>query len=222
MQVAAVQRDSAHRVTDRQRLHYLSGEPGGFDARSVTLLGASERFSAALQWDEYGIREAEGDAPARFGKRRRLNIVRLDSVAPLRSNPSVLEMSDVLPILVPEETPTAAARGEVPLGLYFEVYHLAYDADDRTRYTVEYETVEYEVARREEGGLFRLFRDKNNQTATKATYTSSSRKAREYLALDLKKWDREGTLRVTVRLADEVSGQEAKRTVTFDALSSGE
>ena len=52
------------------------------------------------------------------------------------------------------------------VGLYFEVYHLAFGADDQTHFIVE-----YEVQRREAGGIVRLFRDKMDKKGTIAYLT---------------------------------------------------
>jgi hypothetical protein len=102
----------------------------------------------------------------------------------------------------------------MPVALYFEVCHLGIGSNDRTRYTVEYEV----YRETERGGPARLFEgDQEQRTATEATYESRDRTAREYVLLDLKKvpLGRSGEMTVTVRVTDEVTGQQVERAVGF-------
>jgi hypothetical protein len=103
---------------------------------------------------------------------------------------------------------------ETSLALYFEVYHLAFDETDQTRYTVE-----YEVQRQAPNGrLTRLIRgDDTPSTATTAQYEGTTRTANEYILLDLSAWDGQRDLTVTVRVTDTVTGQEVQRSIDFDA-----
>jgi len=54
-------------------------------------------------------------------------------------------------------------------------------------------------------------------TGEEATYESRDRTAREYVLLDLKKvpLGRSGEMTVTVRVTDEVTGQQVERAVGF-------
>jgi len=97
--------------------------------------------------------------------------------------------------------------------LYFEVYHLTYDADDQTRYTVE-----YEMTRRTDGGLLRKGNEDRISAATE--YAGDSRTARETILLDLSELDAAGELDVTVRVTDEVTGRQVERTLPFTLVSS--
>jgi hypothetical protein len=99
--------------------------------------------------------------------------------------------------------------------LYLEVYHLAFDADDRTRYTVAYE-VEGQAP---QGRWQRLLRAPDRQrTASSFVVEGSSRASEEFVMLDLQALRDDGAdrhVRVRVRVEDEVTGQQAERTVEF-------
>ena len=150
----------------------------------------------------------------------KLFAVHFDSLRALRADPAVLEMSDLLPLWYdPSASDTLPGRPypftrlspDVPLALYFEVYHLSFGPDDRTRYEVA-----YEVRRREDGGLLR--RDREVQTRSSTVYEGTSRTAREYVVLDLRAWERAKALEVVVRVRDLVSGQEVSRSIRFEVV----
>lgn len=148
----------------------------------------------------------------------------------LSADPGGLEMSDVRLVSMPEEGTTlpeseaATRRRTVPFGrikadgpivLNFEVYHLAFGPEDRTRYTVEY-TADYET---EAGGLAGLFGATEQQsTSTSSTYRGSERRTSEYNLLELS--EMEGLsgptpVTITVRVTDEVTGRSAERSISF-------
>ena len=181
---------------------------------------------AALQLDaSRAVVEEESVRPERLLK---TGTVRADSLESLRSDPSQLEMSDLKPVFW--ETQEAMALEEAPvypfdtmpiaapLVLAFEIYHLTFDGEDRTRYTVE-----YEVKRRTERGWFSgLFRgDDEDQTAVASTVRGYERRTEEYITLDPENWVDEDheRIRVTVRVTDEVSRQTRERTIAFDLIS---
>lgn len=212
-------------ATRARRLVRLdSSSAGGVLApQTFAVHGDTARYHLALQWDEYVA--YTGGRSVRLGPRLREGTFRADSLAPLRPQPGVLEMSDLKPLLV-SPAAEAASLGqappypfervvpETPLGLYFEVYHLTYDSDDRTRYTVE-----YEVERRSDrNGLARLFRGAPDEerTATRTEQAGTRRTAEEMILLDLDEWDTGGRLRITVRVTDQVTDQTAERAIAFD------
>jgi hypothetical protein len=97
--------------------------------------------------------------------------------------------------------------------LSFELYHLTYGGDDRTRYTIAYEA-EGETKR----GWTRLFRGTDTQrTSTEMTMAGTDRRTQETILLDLSQIERDEPqdVRVTVRVTDEVSGTTVSRSVDF-------
>jgi hypothetical protein len=110
--------------------------------------------------------------------------------------------------------PFRTVTGDTPLALYFEVYHLGYNSDDQTHYTVEY-AVE---RRRQGGGFVSLFRsgDRERTTIT-TTMQGTSRTAEEHIVIDLEAWDieQQADLTVTVRVIDETTDAAVERAVDF-------
>ncbi len=182
-----------------------------------------QAFRLDLQWNQYEA-EAETRTP-RPGEVMGRYIWQSDTLRALDPNPKMLLLSDIRPMVIPsvpdggavEEAalpyPFRFVGPETSLALYFEVYHLAFDTTDRTRYTVE-----YEVRRQAPGGrLTRLARgDDTPSTATTAQYEGTTRTANEYIVLDLSAWDGQRDLTVTVRVTDMVTGQQAQRSIDFD------
>jgi hypothetical protein len=151
---------------------------------------------------------------------------RADTLHALSSDEQVLEMSDLKPMAVldTEQATDAEAMIEAavlypfgtiqpstPLFLYFEVYHLTFDANDRTRYSVA-----YEMTRRADGRLFR--KDKEDRIAAATEYTGSSRTATEYILLDMAAWEGTGTLDITVRITDMVTRRQVERSLPFTLM----
>lgn len=135
-------------------------------------------------------------------------------------------MSDLLPGLPPSrdaqpkgKTPGGMALSPYPhatllpgvdLRLYFEVYGLTFGSEDRTQYAVA-----YEVEKRTEGGVFRLFRDKYRRTTTRSTYQGTSRRTQEYIELELGDLGNADEVRITLRVTDQVTDRTAERSLTF-------
>ncbi len=209
--------------------HYRLTDVGGGDrtipARTfATSEGDSSLYHLSVQWDQFAI-AADGNQ-ARVGPKLKVGTMRRDSLTALTADERILEMSDLRPMVVPEDAtgsytetaipyPFQTVTPETPLMLYFEVYHLPFGADDRTRYTVE-----YEVQRRTKGGAVqKLFRgDDEERTTVTTTNDGTSRTATEYIMLDLAEWEVEGPSDVTVnvRVTDERSGQSVERSIDFE------
>jgi hypothetical protein len=149
---------------------------------------------------------------------------RIDSLSMLNPNARRLEMSDLKPLIIrdiaaladdqtgAEPYPHRDIWSDLPLGFYFEVYHLTFGADDQAHYTVTYEI----VRGKERNPLLRfLGRGDEERTAVSTPYTGTSRTAREYLMLDLSEWEGQGELDVQVRVKDETTGQEISRILSF-------
>lgn len=223
-------KDFRRQTTDHKR--YLLERTMGkrervFPPQTYTFESASDTFHLALQWNRHPARFRNGVVLP--GSDWRVYTHCLDSLTALSDDGSRLEMSDLKPMVLPQEEglgeaklteaatlyPFPAVASETPLLLYFETYHLAFGINEKTRYTVE-----YEIYRRTERGGLRgvLGGDEQQRTATKATYTGESRTAKEFILLDLEKWSAEegSKLRITVRVTDEVTEQEKERSIDFE------
>lgn len=189
-------------------------------AQTLVARGDTATYHLAIEWDQYWATVQGEAAQVKPQARLKIGSYRVDTLQTLSNTESVLEMSDLKPLVLDAETapleealayPHRRISPDQHIGLYFEVYHLNYDADDRTRYTVA-----YELARKTDGGLFR--KDKQDRTATGTEYTGNSRTTEEYILLDLAEWQGNGTLDVTVRITDEVTGQQVERLLSFDLI----
>lgn len=185
-------------------------------------------FHLGLQWSQFSATTSRtGDV--QLGSRLRYASQRTDSLRALRAGGSELEMSDLRLMMTPgPSAPIAEAVSfpfdtithDTPLLVYFEVYHLMFDADDLAQYTVT-----YEVEGRTPSGWTRLFRDDaTQQTSTEAEYSSTSRRSQEYIYLDLTqmKQSRTQDVRVTVRVTDTVSGVSKTRTADLRLVGTDE
>jgi len=204
--------DSAHRRP------YLLGDPVAFETQSLQHL--------SFQWAQHPFLETATDTRTALGPRRRFALAQADSLKPLRAQ-GALEMSDLKVLSLPDtsaETLTnldAAATPypfrrlstDTPLLLSFEVYHLAFGANDRTRYTVSYE-VQGETRR---GWTQRLRGQDIQRTRTTMTQEGSSRRTDEYILLDLSEIERDEPqdVRVSVRVTDKTTGRTVSRSADF-------
>ena len=227
------QNDAAR--TTRRLLEPQEAGPGQtVPTQTFAVSGLSGLFHLSMQFEQRLLRSSSsGAAP---GPRVRLTTVRADSMAALAPESGGLAMSDLRPMLLPPHLIGALPVGKAlrsatrrlaypfdkilpsaPLALYFEVYHLAFGTEDRTRYTVEYEV----YRRSEAGGLRGLFgRDEEQRTATEATYVSTRRTAHEVILLDLSDAQVQSgsELVVTVRVTDEVTKKTQERSVAFEVI----
>ena len=231
--VSAVQYDDQHRSSQRTRQRYSVEVESASDPRMIvppplTLTGATDRYHLGMQWGQYQLWPSESPtAGKRIGPKRRMATARADSLMPLRAEGPAVEMSDVKVLTLPDTSARSLARpteratpypfrtltGDTPLLLSFEVYHLSYGADDRTRYTVAYEA-EGETKR----GWTKIFRGTDTQrTSTEMTMAGTDRRTEETILLDLSEIERgePQDVRVTVRVTDEVTGTTVSRDVEF-------
>lgn len=206
------------------RITSLPGEEATIPAQTFSVQGDTALYHLALQWDQYLVDTDEGDLQK--GPRVKLAAHQEDSLQALTADDRTLEMSDVRAMTLPPETPEHAIEEALPypfrqitpdqtLILYFEIYHLTFGNEDQTRYTIE-----YEVERRDERGqIARLFRGDKTQRTTAATEQEGDRRnTQEYITLQLDEWDGRGALEVTVRVTDEVSGQQKERSLELEAV----
>jgi len=217
-------------VRSRTRSQYHSPSRRSDSAQTYThqTTTSDSVFHLALQWDQYagvtGKRSADGELLCR-------HVERLDSLEALHADPDRLEMSDLKLLTVPQDAtipseeavpyPFRRLEAGQPLALFFEIYHLVYNEDDRTRYTVSYQI----ERRQEQDGLSGLLGgDDREKTTTRTTNEGSSRRKKEYILLELGNLldEKEGRLNVTVRVTDETSGQTVTRSLSFEVISPGE
>ena len=223
-------RQSSQRRQRRYRVEVESkDDPQLIVPPPLTFRRATDRYHLGLQWGQYQLWPADSSAPGkkRLGPQRRMATARADSLQPLRAEGPRVEMSDVKVLTLPDTTARTLANPveratpypfrtlsvDAPLLLSFEVYHLSYGADDRTRYTVAYEA-EGETKR----GWTRLFRGTDTQrTSTEMTMEGTDRRTQETILLDLSQIERDESqdVSVTVHVTDEVSGTTVSRSVDF-------
>lgn len=203
---------------------------GILPSQTFSMVTEDSLFHLAMQWDQYSIREARGNVQVGPALRRRTE--RQDTLVALSNDPETLEMSDLKLLTVPKDKPATAVtsekaipypfetiRTEAPLALTFQVYHLGVNEQDRTRYTVSY-GVRQEA---EDGGFLGLFGgDDEKETTTTTTYEGDSRRTDEYIVLNLDDFvsDRQGNLDVTVKVTDEVTGQQVERSLSLKTVAS--
>ena len=227
--LTVAQQTSDYRTRYRETKHHLVrlADPR---ADSVVLApqqfvahGDTGRYHLALQWDAHWAYRQDGGI--RPGPKLMIGSYRADTLDALASDAGRLEMSDLKPLLMPEDAPLDAALAspypngaitpETPLALYFEVYHLNFDAGDQARYTVAYEVTRQE----QKGGLKGLFGGKaEKRTSAETEYTGESRTARETILLDLGTSERAGEVAVAVRVTDETTGQTVERSLSFEVM----
>jgi GWxTD domain-containing protein len=186
-------------------------------SRSVPLPATADPFHVRLQWDHRVVGGADpGARPAPVVKRQ---VVRLDSLRPLPTGDDRLVMSDILPALPPADGlprpddlrpyPFRSLGDRSSLALRFDVYNLTVDDDGQTHYSIA-----YEVRYRRDGGFLQA--DDQVQTETRSTVQGRRSTAREVIALDLGAIDgKGGSMQVTVRVTDEISGTTVERSVDF-------
>ena len=183
----------------------------------IQALGAGDLYHIGLQWSQLVVPLDE-----QLGPVVRLGTSRVDSVASLHTA-GQLEMSDLKPLYYKDKTVGKSPEQvivqteispQTQLALYFEVYNLVLDADDQTRYTVEYE-VEHTAVRN--GFLSRLRGGRTRETATQATYKGRTTRAEEYIVIDPSEVAPEGRgeITITVRITDEQANNTIERQIRF-------
>jgi len=205
---------------------------GILPSQTFSMVTSDSLFHLAMQWDQFSVYEDGENIQAGPVLRQRTG--RKDTLMALNNDPETLEMSDLKLLTVPDEKPATAVtsddaipypfeqiRTEAPLALTFQLYHLGMDESDRTQYTVSY-SVRHEA---DNGGFLGLFGgDDEKETTTTTTYAGDSRRADEYIVLNLDDFvgDSQGGLDVTVRVTDEVTGQKVERSISLETVASND
>lgn len=236
---STVQYDEERTQTHRYRQrHRLPGDPSTigdtFVPAPLRLQETTAPYHLTMQWAQHHLWQNPDGSIAGLGPKRRLALSQADSLQPLRAMGPEPEMSDLRVMSLPDTTARTLANAaehatpypfrtlttDTPLVLSFEIYHLTYGADDRTRYTLAYE-VEGETTR----GWSRLFRGQDTQrTETETTREGTERRTDEMILLDLTEIERDErqNVRVTVHVTDEVTDATVTRSVEFELQPSDE
>ena len=215
-------------IDKRHLLAPADGEGEMLEPRSETFrLGDTP--NAALQVDLTWASVEGASSSVRPRAKLKVGTSRADSLRPLRSDPSRLEMSDLQPVVLRSDSmsvgeapvyPFRTLSPTAPLALRFEVYHLSKE-DGQTRYTVE-----YEVRRKtDRGGFVRLFRgNEQERTSVESRFEGQTTRTDEAILLDTANWrkDESQTVRVVVRVTDRHTNQDVQRSVEFTLPPSSE
>lgn len=230
VQLRGVKYDSAYRRSSTSTRKYFVGKKASdqgkrLDIQTLSMSGGEDLFHVRLQWDHTLALRRSGSRIQR-GPLAGRAVQRVDSIKALPSDGSSLVMSDLMPGRLPageaprkeniEPYPFSSLGEDAQITLYFELYNLALGDGEKTKYTVEYSVTQAE----EDGGIIGLFEDDDRtETQTRFTYQGQSPRTEEFVKLDLEKWDdTEGQpLTIAVRVRDEISGKQAKRTIRFSA-----
>lgn len=221
-------RSQVHR---QNRHHQLSSEPSQqhrmFVPAPVSFEGLATQQHLSLQWTQHRLWQHADGSVAGLGPKRRFTTARVDSLGPLRASGPTPEMSDLKVLSLPDTSaatltqlderavpyPFSTITPDTPLLLAFEVYHLTFGDDDRTRYSLSYE-VEGKTRR----GWTRFFRGEDTQrTTTEMTREGTTRRPEEQILIDLSQIEQEEAqdVRVTVEVTDEVTGSSVTRSLDF-------
>lgn len=150
------------------------------------------------------------------------NEIRFPIDPPLNPDPDSLELSDlVIGSLRSQDTPEQQLPFPVVpaidfwqaenLMVYLEIYHLFFDENSRSRFTIE-----LEVAR-----LRGLRKKKKEMISLSHSYERTDRTASEYFGVDISNLP-PGEYELTVTVKDAVSGQQKSRDTRFKILTPGE
>jgi hypothetical protein len=106
-----------------------------------------------------------------------------------------------------------------PIHLYFEIYNLNTDKDNKTNYEISYILKTIQVERnfwqKTIGGIPRLFSNKeNNIISTTVQREGDSNTAFEYISLDLQNLER-GLTELKVSVIDKNNQQSAENSIEF-------
>ena len=162
----------------------------------------------ALQWSLHWTMDDPGRSGPAPGPTLALGSLALDSVQALPSDAESLVMSDLKPLALPASGSFTRARPfaqrtlseDSRLGLYFELYFLATDDQDRTHYSVEYQ----------------ISGERAPPIAAITEYEGTTSTAREHIALDLSAWTTPGPVTITVSAVDLVRNLSVSREIAYE------
>lgn len=195
--------------------------------RKIKLTATNDPYHLAVQWDQFLSSPSSRHA---LGANARRTVRWKTNVQPLDADPDRLTMSDLKPMVLASQAPSADIERAASLHPYeglstaatllliFEIYDLTKGADNRTQWTVEYEV----AGKVEKGFLARLFGSNYEieRTATAASFSGSTRQTREAIVLDLggRRGIEPGELTITVRVTDSLAQQTVERVIQFQLV----
>ncbi len=187
--------------TNAIRVQIPPGTPmATIPVQTMKMSGGTGMNHLALQWNQYGLVQ-DG-----IGEQLGVASRHVDSLYALDASGIELEMSDLKPLAYPTEDqsfpwPHAWIQQDMRFGLAFEIYHLTYGPNDRTKYTVTYE----------------ISPKRGRSSSTSIVLEGQSRTERDEILLDL--GDNRGEIVVTVTVQDEISGSLTSRSLTLRVLN---
>ncbi len=224
IQMAVVQHKANHERETTNMLRYTAVDlPKGSPApvQTFDVIAGDSTYHLSMQWSQHRYSDtATGEVEPH--EELKLGMQHIQDLGALSSMNDVLEMSDLKPVYLSEDNgvflaetdegssaappayPFMTITQDTQLGLYFELYHLAFGSDDQTHFTVEYE-VERDARR-----------TRKKQTSASSSYTTETRTAKEYIALDLGEYGDRGTLDIRVTVTDDVTKQSVTREISFN------
>ncbi len=209
---------------DVQKTHLLHTpkQPGGTLQTQRESFSLEEARHAALQVDLFRAL-VEGDMVQPQSKLK-VGTSRADSIEALQGDPTVLEMSDLRPVVWRDSLdsmggapvyPFRTLSASTQLGIRFDLYHLMTNSGGQTRYTIAYE-VQRKMEQEGVAGL--LGRQNEERTKVATTVEGERSRTSELIVLDPENWEKKEesqSIRVTVRVVDEQSEQSVKRSIEF-------
>ena len=197
-----------------------AGALGRVLTETMSFAPIENELHLALQWDQYAMTETgENDE---VGPLLRTHTELVDSLEALLADEMRLEMSDLLPLTSDTKEGAFADRATPypfnlltegrQLALSFDIYHLTYGADDRTRYQVRF------VVRRgtKKDGLFVPLGGRESGTSLAFIRSGESRTAIEMIQVDLSDYSGRGQLEITVEVTDQLDGRTISRKIDFE------
>ncbi len=137
-----------------------------------------------------------------------IGVTSIDTLEALRGDGASLEISDLKPLFL--ESPknfdgalpymSKIINATTPLALYFEVYFLRFDEQDRTNYTVEYS----------------LSSEGKPPIAASFGYEGETATVREFIVVDIGRWAIPGPFTLTLTINDRVADTSVSRSLELD------
>jgi GWxTD domain-containing protein len=137
-----------------------------------------------------------------------IGVATIDTLESLQGDGTSLEVSDLKLLFLESPKNFDGARpymrttinATTPLALYFEAYFLRFDEQDRTNYTVEYS----------------LSSEGKRPITASFEYEGQTSTIREFIAIDIGRWDIPGPFMLTLTVSDEVAGTSISRSLELE------
>ena len=227
IEMSVVQHQADYSRAGATLLRYAASDlPQGSPApvQALDIEGVHDQYHLSVQWGQYRLLENTENGEVAAGEEFKLGVQRINGLGALSNDESRLEMSDLKPVYLdddggiflaeaegengPAAYPFTTITAQTNLGLYFEIYHLAFGDDDQAHFTVEYEVIR-DASRRNARKL----------TSASTPYTSDERTAKEYIALDLSEYGDRGSVDIRLTVTDDVTDRQVERTISFNLAS---